>query len=82
MKLSEIEAHPTNPNFPKSYDGPKSVCVCGATGDGPNSEHMASDTGVPGHGGRPASGCKKFRWADWTPEYKEVLDELRSRRRS
>lgn len=51
---------------------PKSICVCGHSGDGPNSYH-ADNAFVLGHG--PCSccdGCVKFTWARWSAHYEVV----------
>lgn len=43
-------------------DTPQSWCICGHTGDGPNSEH--ADTVEPGHGKciHSSCPCSKFTW--------------------
>ena len=54
---------------------PKSICTCGHTGDGPNSEHGAKV--LPnGHGACLVEGCdcRQFTWAGFTPEFQEELD--------
>jgi hypothetical protein len=84
MNKAAIEPHPGNPNFPKTYDAPKSICTCGHTGDGPDSQHDASEFGVKGHGPCHVEGCTEcvqFSWAAWTPDYAVVLDVLRARQR-
>jgi len=48
---------------------PKSVCKCGHSGDGPNSQHK-NDYGPdisPGHGECKARGCSciKFTWVEF-----------------
>ena len=42
---------------------PKSVCTCGHTGDGPNSQH--ADSISHGHGRCTVEGCdcEQFTWA-------------------
>lgn len=81
--IKAIKPHPQNPNFPFSYGMPKSLCGCGHSGDGPNSEHAPTDLGTPGHGKCDVKDCAcvKFRWAEWHPFYKEVLKDLRSRQK-
>jgi hypothetical protein len=56
------------------YSGPKSLCTCGHTGDGPCGQH--GPTYVEGHGGCIVKGCKcrRFTWAAFTPEYQALLD--------
>lgn len=43
--------------------GPMSVCTCGHTGDGRNSQHY--DTVALGHGACKICTCKKFTWSRW-----------------
>lgn len=55
------------------FHGPKSVCTCGHSGDGPNSLHSDRVNGVsPGHGAclMESCPCQKFTWHSFTPEYK------------
>ena len=60
MKLSQIK-------------GPKSICVCGHTGDGVDSLH--ADTLIKGHGACkvPGCDCKRFTWDRWTDTVKDYL---------
>ena len=58
---------------------PKSVCQCGHSGDGPDSDHgslnpVASQL-QPGHGkcSVPGCDCEQFTWADFTEQFKEAL---------
>jgi hypothetical protein len=56
---------------------PHSVCVCGHSGDGPNSAHRANVGGLAdGHGACTADGCDciQFSWAGWTLEFRKALD--------
>jgi hypothetical protein len=55
------------------HRAPMSLCRCGHTGDGANSEH--APTFEPGHGLCTAPGCKceKFTWANFTGAYEAVL---------
>jgi hypothetical protein len=78
--FATIKPHPLNPNFPLTYDQPKSVCVCGHTGDGKESRHAPTDLGTPGHGkcDEPGCSCEKFRWSEWTEDYAAVLKYLRA----
>ncbi len=43
--------------------GPRSLCTCGHTGDGPGSQH--TDTLTPGHGRCTVRGCacRQFSWS-------------------
>lgn len=53
---------------------PKSICTCGHTGDGAQSQH----TGFGGHGACIFDGgacCGQFSWARWTPEYVRFMTE-------
>ena len=45
--------------------GARAICECGHTGDGPQSQHTASEAGTPGHGRCTHCDCQKFRWAKW-----------------
>ena len=59
----------------KEYTGPRSLCSCGHLGDGPNSDHGASDLGTPGHGKCNKCDCKIFSWNKFTNEYQKHLNE-------
>jgi hypothetical protein len=51
---------------------PKSICVCGHTGDGAQSQHA----GFGGQGGCVFDGgacCDKFTWKRWTREYQQFM---------
>ena len=48
-------------------DKPKSMCYCGHTGDGANSQHG----GLMGHGPCLECDCIQFTWKGWLPEYDE-----------
>jgi len=58
--------------------GPKSICQCGHSGDGPDSDH-ATDKGMmnlaPGHSRCtvPGCDCQRFTWAGFSPEYEKQL---------
>jgi|GEM_PF-3662672 len=55
-------------------DNPKSVCACGHTGDGGNSQH--ADRFQLGHGVclvRDCN-CQQFTWVEWTDEAKTALE--------
>lgn len=57
-------------------DKPKSVCRCGHTGDGQNSDHEATVQGLgQGHGACRVSGCgcDKFSWKGFTKEFEAKL---------
>lgn len=53
---------------------PKSVCYCGHTGDGGQSQH--ADNFQHGHGSCLVRGCdcKQFTWAGWTDKTKKALE--------
>ena len=58
----------------KVFVGPKSICLCGHTGDGEDSDH---GTGFgPGHGACMVSGCNcfKFSWARFTKKYERFTE--------
>lgn len=63
----------TNTTELTSYKGPKSMCICGHTGDGDDSEH--ADTFSYGHGfcKVPACLCRQFTWKGWTDEFRELM---------
>jgi hypothetical protein len=54
---------------------PRSVCKCGHTGDGLNSEH--ADRVAEGHGECKVSncGCFQFTWDGFTPEYMSHMNQ-------
>jgi hypothetical protein len=56
------------------HDGPRSVCSCGHTGDGPKSEHK--DTFTPGHGACKVRGCNcvRFTWVEFLSVFQDKLD--------
>ena len=58
---------------------PKSICTCGHTGDGPNSQH-ADRYGI-GHGACTVEGCncKQFTWDRFIEEEKDVLSRTYSK---
>jgi len=58
--------------FTQKY--PKSICACGHTGDGANSDHI--DTFSLGHGMCIVKGCpcKQFTWDRWTLQAEKVLN--------
>ena len=51
-----------------SQTRPKSVCICGHSGDGADSEHAGGVINA-GHGGCLKCDCKKFSWDRWTASY-------------
>lgn len=57
-----------------AHDNPCSMCACGHTGDGGNSQH---ETGgfQQGHGACTVDGCHciQFTWDGWLPEAKLKL---------
>ncbi len=58
-----------------NWNKPKSMCECGHSGDGPNSNHGDSPL-VKGHGKCyvPGCSCKKFTWLSFYPHYEAYLD--------
>lgn len=65
--------------------GPASVCDCGHLGDcalGKETDKV-QHLGLQGHGPCEVLGCPciKFRWKDWTPEFKEALTREKARER-
>jgi hypothetical protein len=66
----------------KVFVGPKSICLCGHTGDGEHSDHAdvgRHPTGA-GKAGCLVNGCRcqRFTWKQWTKKCKRFL---KSRRR-
>ena len=67
------------------YDGPRSLCNCDHTGDGPNSQHSTRESGKglsspsfdEGHGKCNVEGCTCgcFTWKGFSSEYHEFLKE-------
>jgi len=57
---------------------PKSICTCGHTGDGPNSQH--ADRYGLGHGACKVEGCncKQFTWDKFIEKGKDVLSHYHS----
>lgn len=55
-----------------SQKNPMSICSCGHTGDGRNSDHQ--DFFQSGHGKCNKCNCEQFTWVGWTSEAKKVLD--------
>ena len=55
----------------KTFDGAKSLCTCGHSGDGKGSVHA----GPIGHGRCevPNCNCPRFTWRSWTPDYAAAL---------
>lgn len=53
---------------------PKSVCLCGHTGDGMESQH--EDTMSPGHGPCKLCECRKFTWAKYLPAGEVAVAEM------
>lgn len=67
--------------------GPKSICTCGHSGDGPDSDH-GSDNEIlsqvcPGHGRCTVPGCEceRFTWAGFLPKFEQQLAKERAKRR-
>ena len=59
-----------------STEGPRSLCTCGHTGDGPGGQH--DDRLSYGHGPCLIKGCdcEQFTWAEWLPT-PETIAEMR-----
>jgi hypothetical protein len=61
-------------NKDDEFVGPKSICMCGHTGDGEGSQH---DNGVaaPGHGKClvSACSCSQFSWARFSKKYENFV---------
>jgi hypothetical protein len=55
-------------------NNPLSICECGHTGDGANSEHATIFQ--YGHGACNVDGCncKQFTWVKWTAEAQNILN--------
>lgn len=70
-------------NLRPEFRGARSLCVCGHTGDGEESQHDASCRDAVGIVGDDGSGrctihgcaCFRFTWKSWTPEYRAYLQE-------
>ena len=56
-----------------SKQHPLSLCKCGHTGDGANSQH--GDFYQKGHGECTLCLCSHFHWVGWTPEVENLLAE-------
>jgi hypothetical protein len=50
-------------------DKARSLCDCGHTGDGPNSQH--EDLIQQGHGPCRQCDCQRFRWVKFLPEFEQ-----------
>ena len=55
-----------------AWRGPRSVCICGHTGDGSDSDHM--DLLSKGHGPCRECDCQRFTWAGFTQKFEKALD--------
>jgi len=53
--------------------GPKSICVCGHSGDGLNSQHATIIAPGHAHCTVPGCQCQKFTWARYANEYLAAL---------
>ena len=62
-----------------SSRGPMSICTCGHTGDGPNSQH--DDRYGIGHGACTVEGCncKQFTWDRFIEEEKDILSRTHNK---
>jgi|PlaIllAssembly_1097288.scaffolds.fasta_scaffold14217_4 hypothetical protein len=66
------------PTVPLIDTIPRSFCVCGHTGDGPNSEH--EDTNLEsGHGPCKECMCERFTWERFAVWY-DILMERRTQK--
>lgn len=64
--------------FTRTYKRAKSLCTCGHTGDGPNSNHF--DGGfVQGHEACRVKdcGCPRFTWTAWCAEFAAALNKIK-----
>ena len=52
---------------------PRSICTCGHTGDGPNSQH--DNTFIPGSGKClvDGCGCNRFTWKNFNKKFERFL---------
>jgi hypothetical protein len=59
----------------KPFVGPKSLCTCGHTGDGENSEHQTLYEVAPGKGKCTINNCfcDRFTWARFTKKYQNYI---------
>jgi hypothetical protein len=57
---------------------PKSMCKCGHSGDGPESQH--DPRYAEGHGPCHVEGCdcEQFTWAGWTIYGQRLVDEAKA----
>lgn len=59
----------------KGWFRAKSICKCGHSGDGQDSQHQ--DACLPPFGHGPCRvrrcGCRKFKWAYWMPAFEAAL---------
>lgn len=62
-----------------NFVGPKSICQCGHTGDGENSEH--GPTVAQGHGrcNVPGCLCAHFRWKAYTLAFDKFIQSERKK---
>lgn len=63
----------------KQFVGPRSLCVCGHTGDGERSQH-GNENFNSGSGECLVNGCgcARFTWKGWTKKYENFLERSRS----
>jgi hypothetical protein len=63
-------------NKGKKFEGPKSICMCGHTGDGEGSQHV--DVVLAGDGQGKCSvngcGCQRFTWMQSTKKFENFLE--------
>jgi hypothetical protein len=59
-----------------SESAPKSICRCGHTGDGANSEHAGLIARGHGRCLAPGCDCEKFSWAGPTEQFKQFMAQL------
>lgn len=52
---------------------PKSICVCGHSGDGANSDHHGAERGHA-NCGIAGCACRKFVWREFTTPFKIAMD--------
>jgi len=66
-------------NKGKKFEGPKSICTCGHTGDGKGSQHGNENFNF-GSGKCLVNGCtcERFTWIRWTKKFENFLERSKS----
>jgi len=68
-------------NKGKQFVGPKSICLCGHTGDGTNSDHSTLiGSSEDGTGECLVNGCDctRFTWGRFTKKFHNFLERSKS----